>query len=70
MQKIRTKFHASIMCCAALFCCSKVGAVELLGSPDPKIRRNFNQLLVTNACRGCDLLIEISPNLRVGRAKQ
>ncbi|CAK8714757.1 MAG: Pentapeptide repeat-containing protein [Candidatus Electronema aureum] len=68
MQKIRTKFHASIMCCAALFCCSKVGAVELLGSPDPKIRRNFNQLLVTNACRGCDLRGAVLNRLNLAEA--
>jgi hypothetical protein len=28
---------------------------ELLGSHDPEIRKNFNQLITTNACSHCDL---------------
>jgi hypothetical protein len=50
------KRHAGIIVlCAALFCGGAGRAAELLGSPDPEIRKNFNRLLTTNACPRCDL---------------
>ncbi|WP_417912688.1 pentapeptide repeat-containing protein [Candidatus Electronema sp. TJ] len=45
----------AIVLCLALLCCGAGCATELLGSPIPEIRKNFNRLLVTNACPRCDL---------------
>lgn len=39
---------------AVVLCCGKSSA-ELLGSPNPAIRQNFNQLITANSCPGCDL---------------
>lgn len=50
------KRHAGIIVLCAAMLGGGVGlAAELLGSPVPEIRKNFNQLLTTNTCPGCDL---------------
>lgn len=46
----------------------QAGAIELLGSPVPEIRQNFNQLLTTNACRGCNLSGAVLNRLNLAEA--
>jgi hypothetical protein len=41
---------------------------ELLGSPYPEIQKNFNQLLTTNACQGCDLRGVVMNHLNLSEA--
>jgi hypothetical protein len=41
---------------------------ELLGSPYPAIQKNFNQLLTTNACPGCDLRGAVMNHLNLSKA--
>jgi hypothetical protein len=55
MRKISINLQGGLLFCVALLCAGKSGSAELLGSSNPEIRRNFNQLLTTNACRGCNL---------------
>jgi hypothetical protein len=55
MRKISSNIQGYLLFCAVLFCCGRAGSAELLGSSNPEIRKNFNQLLTTNACRGCNL---------------
>lgn len=50
------KRHAgAIVLCAAMLCGGAGRAAELLGSPVPEVRKNFNRLLITNTCPRCDL---------------
>jgi hypothetical protein len=39
---------------AVIFCCGSSSA-ELLGSPDPLVRPNFNRLITSGGCPGCNL---------------
>lgn len=55
MRKISINVQGGLLFCVALLCCGHAGSAELLGSSNPEIRKNFNQLLTTNACRGCNL---------------
>ncbi len=46
----------------------QAGAAELLGSAVPEIRENFNRLLTTNACRGCNLSGAVLNRLNLAEA--
>jgi hypothetical protein len=60
------KIQAAI--CAALLAVGHAGAAELLGSPIPEIRQNFNKLLTDNACQGCNLSGAVLNRLNLAEA--
>ncbi len=61
------KIHAAI-CVPLLLLVGSAGAAELLGSSVPEIRENFNRLLTTNACRGCNLSGAVLNRLNLAEA--
>jgi hypothetical protein len=55
MWNVSVTWQRIFACYAVLFCCGQADSAEILGSADPQIRKNFNQLLTSNACKGCNL---------------
>ncbi|MCW5207471.1 pentapeptide repeat-containing protein, partial [Desulfobulbus sp. US2] len=41
--------------CACLLLCGTAASAESLGSADEDIQKNFNRLVTTKQCQGCDL---------------
>ncbi|RWX50060.1 Pentapeptide repeat-containing protein, partial [Candidatus Electrothrix marina] len=41
--------------CACLLLCGTAASAESLGSADEGIKKNFNRLVTTRQCPGCDL---------------
>lgn len=60
------KIQAAI--CALLLAVGQAGSAELLGSPVPEIRQNFNRLVTVNACRGCNLSGAVLNRLNLAEA--
>jgi len=60
--------HALICSAGLLLVIGQAGAAELLGSTVPEIRQNFNRLLTTNACRGCNLSGAVLNRLNLAEA--
>jgi len=61
-------FFRPVLILIAVQFCSGSSHAELLGSPYPDIQRNFNQLLTTNACPGCDLRGAVMNHLNLSKA--
>jgi hypothetical protein len=55
MRNTSIRWQKCLAFCTLLFCCCGAGSAELVGSPDPEIKKNFRQLLTSNACKGCNL---------------
>lgn len=62
------KIQAAICAAFLLLAVGQAEAAELLGSPVPEIRQNFNRLLTVNACRGCNLSGAVLNRLNLAEA--
>ncbi|MGR0480041.1 MAG: pentapeptide repeat-containing protein [Candidatus Electronema sp. V4] len=60
--------HVVICSSVLLLVVGQARAAELLGSQIPEIRQNFNRLLTTNACRGCNLSGAVLNRLNLAEA--
>lgn len=66
-KRISIKAQGCLLICAALLC-GRAGAAELLGSADQDIKNNFNKLITSNACKGCNLRGAVLNRLNLANA--